>query len=226
MTKSKIILITRKLKNDSALKTWALSQGHTLVDIPFIRTTPVKGLKIPDTDWIFFSSPSAVSCYFEEYELKQKHIAALGKATANSLAALGYQVDFVGDDEKTPTEIGRDFFTQRTIYESIFFPLSNLSQRNVLTHRGNIHVVDLVTYDTLPIQHVLLEKPDVIIFTSPSNAVSYFSTNNPATSGALIAIGKTTAASLEKAGYEKITVSNSPREEDLIATLQSLPLLP
>lgn len=222
MTKSKIILITRKLKNDSALKTWALSQGHTLVDIPFIRTIPVKGLKIPDTDWIFFSSPSVVSCYFEEYELKQKHVAALGKATANSLAALGYQVDFVGDDEKTPTEIGRDFFTQRTINESIFFPLSNLSQRNVLTHRGNKKVIELVTYHTLPVQSTLNQKPDVIIFTSPSNVESYFSTNKSADSERLIAIGKTTAIALQKAGYIKISVSSTPREEDLINALQSL----
>ncbi|MBK7130051.1 MAG: uroporphyrinogen-III synthase [Crocinitomicaceae bacterium] len=222
MAKSRVILITRKLKNDSALKNWAHHQGYTLNDISFIKTIPVKGLKIPETDWIFFSSPSAVRCFFEEYTLKQKRIASLGKATASVLADYGYQADFIGDDEKTPSEIGKEFFDKRSGNESIFFPLSNLSQRNVLSHQGNRKVIELNTYHTLPIQYTLSEKPDVIIFTSPSNIESYCSTNELTLSDTLVAIGKTTAAALENLGFRKIIVSSTPREEDLIAALQSL----
>jgi hydroxymethylbilane synthase len=222
VTTEKSILITRELRPGSLIRQWANETKIQLTEMSFIETVSVTGLSIPETDWIFFSSPQSANLYFETYPLKAKKIAALSEGTADALLQLGHPTSFTGDSSKATKQIGTDFFNQVKSSELVLFPLSDISKKQVSAQKGNHTIIELITYKTALVPIKLQHEQQVILFTSPSNVDGFLLKNQLTEKTGILAIGETTASRLRELGFDKITVSESTNEKALVKALQAL----
>jgi len=147
-------------------------------------------------------------------------LAAMGSGTANVLASLNLNCDFVGSG--SPSEVSRDF-SKVLGDDKVLFPRAEASLRSIqkgLAHPDN--VFDLVVYSTREL--VLKEQPkvDVLVFTSPSNVRAYLSMFSPTVDQHCLAIGPSTQKELENKGVKKIVVAREPSEQALAEAVMSL----
>lgn len=224
MKKNKRILISKALPLNSILKEWCANHKFTLIDEPFITVSALPNIAIPKTDWIFFSSPSAVTCYFESYELKANKIGVYASGTERSLLTTPYKAHFVGIANRLPKEIGADFLEVLQPGETVFFPISNLSKKSIWSAVENARTCFFeVTYQTTPIKNRINSLLDAIIFTSPSNLTGFLRENKLSPMTTLIAIGETTAEAIYALNYtNEVFVSNEPTEAGLLAVLKAI----
>ena len=222
METKKAVLITRELREGSLIRQWAGENNLSLVEKSFIQTIAVTGLTIPETDWIFFSSPQSVELYFEQYDLRAKKVAALSEGTAHGVSEYDRPLNFIGDPAKTTKEIGADFFKQLHPDESVLFPLSDISKKNVSAQNTGHKVIELITYKTASIAEKINEDLAIVLFTSPSNVDGYLQKNKIAAGTRILAIGETTRDHLNTLGFSKITVSESTNEKQLVKALKTL----
>ncbi|MBK6526132.1 MAG: uroporphyrinogen-III synthase [Crocinitomicaceae bacterium] len=222
MNKGKSILVTRSLKADSLIRKWTGEKKIDLIEKSFIETVAITGLTIPETDWIFFSSPQSVNLYFAHYKLAANKVAALSNGTAAELSIRGIEVDFIGSDSKPTKEIGHDFFNQIKSTETVLFPLSDISKKNISSQVKTENVTELITYKTALVSDKLSDIPGIILFTSPSNVDGFLLSNRPELKTQILAIGETTAVRLRQLGMKDILVSESTNEKELVKTLRGL----
>jgi len=214
------ILITRHLKSDSKLRIWAKENQVDLIEQSFIEFESIKNLNIPQTDWIFFSSPTGVEMYIENYEIIAKKIAVFGEGTDIVLGQHGLKADYVGDSTKTSAVVGIDFFS-RINSERVLFPISQLSRKGVASQGGENKIIELITYHTNIVEKEISELIGTIIFTSPSNVDGYLLKNIISDNVNIIPFGETTAEHLSQfVDNDKIQTPRSPKEEDLIKLLE------
>lgn len=219
---SESIVVTRTLDANSAIRRWTAENGYQLIEKSFIQTVPVAGLSIPKTDWIFFSSPQGAKLYFELYPIKAAKIAALSDGTAEALIGMKQSVIFSGKGNSTTKETGIEFFKNVASGETVLFPLSDISKRNISTQKGSHQVIELITYKTELVSQKLDEIPALILFTSPSNVDGFLVENSIRENFKVLAIGETTAAHLKNSGFKNIHISESTREEVLLSKIQFL----
>ncbi|MBL7897626.1 MAG: uroporphyrinogen-III synthase [Crocinitomicaceae bacterium] len=219
MNGKKIILVTRFLRSGSEIRQWAEQNQYQLIEKPFIKTVAVTGLTIPAADWIFFSSPQGVQLYLENYPVKAKKIAALSEGTAIELETAGLKPQFTGSGSMNTREIGQQFFKICGKNETVLFPLSDISRKNVSAQKQTQQVIELVTYQTVLSSEKLNVTPAAILFSSPSNVDGFLKSNEVDPSSHIIAIGETTAGRLQECGIKKIIVSESTAENQLVKTL-------
>lgn len=222
MNPKPVILITRTLDEHSAISTWCSQNHFTLIQQAFIETKAISGLSIPSTDWVFFSSPQGVKLYFEQYSLLAKHIAALSNGTAKTLSELSLIPEFIGPSNKSPEEIGRNFFAQLDSNQSVLFPLSSISRKNVSSQKKGHPVIELVTYETSTNSVKIACIPDIILFTSPSNVDGFLTCNTLHRKTKILALGLTTALHLRAKGYSDLHIAESTHESQLVLTLKRL----
>lgn len=222
MEPDQYICVTRGLPRNSLFRKWCEARSFRLLDKAFICTEAVEGLTIPDTDWIFFSSPQSVHMYFSEYKLKAKKVAALSKGTWRALEKIGCHAEFVGDTGKNPEEIGTDFFRQIPASESVFFPLSSISRRTVSACSSNHQVYEMVVYRTSLSEFELGVVPALIIFTSPSNVDGFLLKNTLVPTSKIVAIGETTRSHLTDKGIDGVYVPDSTEEASWIKLAEAL----
>jgi uroporphyrinogen-III synthase len=222
VNKGKSILVTRLLKGDSLIRKWAAEKQIDLIEKSFIETVAVTGLVIPKTDWIFFSSPQSVKLFFTHYKLASKKVAALSNGTAAELSMHDIKADFIGSDSKTTKEIGHDFFKQISSTETVLFPLSDISKKNISAQNKSEKTIELITYKTQLVKEKLEEIPAIILFTSPSNVDGFLLQNTPELNTQILAIGATTGEHLRKLGFKDILISDSTNEKELVKALRGL----
>lgn len=222
MNKGKSILVTRSLRADSLIRKWTAEKNIELIEKSFIETVAITSLTIPKTDWIFFSSPQSVNLYFAHYKLAAKKVAALSNGTAVELSNNNVKADFIGSDSKTTKEISNDFFKQIKSAETVLFPLSDISKRNILAYVKTENVIEMTTYKTSLLNEKLTDIPGIILFTSPSNVDGFLLSNKPELKTQILAIGETTAARLRELGMKDILVSDSTNENELVKALRGL----
>lgn len=222
MPNKKTILITRELPSKSPYFTWAQQNNFGVIHRPFIKFNPIVNLDIPETDWIFFSSPKGVKFYLENYKLKAKKVAALSTGTADQLERRAIPQHFVGDNRKSPAEIGKEFLTQVESNATILFPLSDISKKNVSSQFTTHKIIELVTYETILDAKKIEVRLDIVVFTSPSNVCGFFAKNQIPDTTKVVAIGKTTEKELNDFGVEDVHVPASTDEKDIVRLLDSL----
>ncbi|MBI3134902.1 MAG: uroporphyrinogen-III synthase [Bacteroidetes bacterium] len=222
MENKKTILITRQLRDDSLIRKWTLENSVQLIEKSFIQTAAVNGLSIPETDWVFFSSPQGVRLYFEHYPLKAKKLGALSEGTAQALSEYGHTADFTGNSAASTKETGLAFFKQIRADQTVLFPLSDISKKNISSQKTTQKVVELITYKTELRTEKLSYTPTLVLFTSPSNADGFLIQNTMSPQTKILAIGETTAGHLHELGFTQITVSESTNERDLIKAITRL----
>lgn len=221
MSELKSILVSRNLKSDSDLRNWCVSKNIDLIEAPFIRIDPVLDVEIPQTDWIFFSSPNGLDIYFTNYPLLAKKIGVYGAGTESRLKLNGIQADFVGDTSKTPTEIGDEFFESLNPTDSVLFPLSQLSKKSIALMNKENRVIEKVVYTT-SIDGSEIPPVNVAILTSPSNIDGYLM-NNQVKNTRFIVLGTTSKNHFESLNLgAEVYVPESASEEAVILLLEQL----
>lgn len=193
---SKTLLITNSRKKHDRLNDWCQKNSFTLISQSFIQIQSIPDLTIPDTEWIFFSSPNSVNSFFENYALSAQKIAVYGKGTEEILNSFGYQADFIGPNTTDAKKIAEEL--EQIVNGRILFPISQRSRRSIIKHIKQCEVVPLITYHTQTVAKKLDRSPAVILFTSPSNIEGFLLANKIEKDQILVSMGDTTAAALNQ----------------------------
>jgi uroporphyrinogen-III synthase len=219
VAKIKQILITSEANGFPKLVKWCSDLEISLVCQPLIKIEPINNLVIPKTDWIFFNSPKGAKAYLENYPVFASKIGVLALGTAKMVKLFYPTIDFCGDSSHSIPEIGEDFKSQLGLDETVFFPISDRSKKSIVKHISSRRKFELVTYHTTLIPIKFSQDFDVLIFTSPSNFLSYGRLNELPPNQIYVAFGKTTQASM--AYLKKVEILKAPNENAVIEFLEN-----
>lgn len=195
------VLITRDLKQDSFFKNVLEGNGYKVQGISFIETKKVEIKNIPHTDWVFFASSNAVDHFFSQNpELKSKtKFGVIGKSTEQELKKYNKNAAFVGSVNDTKI-VGKKF-AKAAANETVLFPQAKGGLRTVQQQfEDSGKLTDLVVYETVKKENIKFPKAEVLVFTSPSNVVSFFEKGKISHDQKVIAIGKSTENKLKEFG--------------------------
>ncbi len=205
------------------LENWANERKAQLSCVSFIQTVPIKELKIPKTDWVFFNSPKGLMAYMNAYQIQAKKIGVYGKGTLKAAEKHQLKVDFIGDYNKEPFEIAKKFRSIVPSKEIVLFPISQRSKRSISSEFHPDFCLEMITYLTELTPVKFEQEFDIFIFTSPSNLEAYLIENKITASSTIIAFGKTTAQAVkQQLGDVILIILDSPTERALIKTLEKL----
>ncbi|MBN2329613.1 MAG: uroporphyrinogen-III synthase [Candidatus Omnitrophica bacterium] len=149
------IVITRSMEDFQAAAEAVRARGGIPIACPMIKLTQPENTEPLDRalqslahfDWIFFTSPHAVQFFFartgaldiDAGVLNKINMAAVGSATANSLASRGFQSDFTAETF-TGENLFHDFNKVHPVEKKRFLlPLSNIARKtltNLLREHG------------------------------------------------------------------------------------------
>lgn len=216
------IFISRELTPDSDFIRYLQSIDFEIIGTSLVTFQAIPFWDLPETDWIFFYSKQAVKFFFENARQRNFKIlaklAVFGKGTARALEAEMYAADFVGIG--TP-EANAAYFVTLAKNQKVLFPRaanSLLSIQKLLENK--IEMVDLIVYDNQPRTDFNLPTCDWLVFTSPLNAVAYFSKYDLQKGQQIIVIGNTTAAALQQLGISNVMIAEEPSEMALAQVIR------
>ncbi len=198
------VLITRDLKEDSFFKNVLEGNGYSVQGISFIETKVVAINTIPQTDWIFFASTSAIEKFFSQNpEIKAKtKFGVIGKSTEQELKKHNRNAAFVGSINDTKV-VGKKF-VKAVGEETVLFPQAKGGLRTIQQQFADTtKLFDLVVYETVKKENLVLPEVEIVVFTSPSNVDSYFKKGKISANQKVIAIGKSTEKALTEKGIVK-----------------------
>jgi len=216
------IFISRELQPDSMLlqrlgpRNWHID-ARTLLQLagmPFLVPT--------DQDWIFFSSKNGVAFFFKALRTQQWPVptvrwACIGSATAEALKREAITPDFVGTGDPDTTAV---LFKPMAQGQKILFAGASHARATLhLAVQQFAQTTLLPVYDNQPIPEPAASDAEVLIFTSPMNASSYFGKNPLQAHQQLIAIGQSTAQCLQEFGFTQIWIPENPSETALAQLL-------
>ena len=84
---------------------------------------------------------------------------------------------------------------------------------------GGVEVSEVIVYNTVVTPHLLEDKPDVVLFFSPSAVEGFFSVNQLKEDAVCLAIGGTTAEAITGHTTNKVIISEAPSPEMMLAAL-------
>ena len=192
------------------------ANGITVIGQSLIDCTAVSFDGIPAADWVFFYSKNGIRFFLEglgEMLSSKIRLATMGKGTAATLEANGYQAHFIGTGEPIATAIA---FNKIAAQQRVLFPRAEVSKKSVQQLLlPTIHQIDLVVYRNQAKKKVELPHCQYLAFTSPLNAQTYFGKKNYQKGQIIFSIGATTEKELNKMGFFKIIVAKNPSERAL-----------
>lgn len=215
------IFISRDLKPSSPLRLALETEGYEVIGESLLEFDYVPFNYFPECEWIFFYSPRCVDYFFESADprrYKHSRFAVLGPGTARAMIARDIVPDFIGNGRppETAEAFGDEAFEQR-----VLFPQAKNSRKSVeKLLEGQIDIIDIVVYSNSPRQDVKLPACDILIFTSPLNAETYFNQHSLDTKQKVIAIGETTAASLRNLSIYQFKTAQSPTVAGILAAMK------
>jgi uroporphyrinogen-III synthase len=162
----------------------------------------------------FFGSKRAVAFFLDSYKIPTgARICCIGKATGNALMEAGYQVDFIGEQASDPQEVAKKlgaFLGQ----QKLVVLRSNKSMRSIPKVFPPEQVEEICVYETVLEPKKLVDKPDFLVFTSPSNVESFLLENSIDPTQKIISWGKTTSKYLIERGFSpQVTLQDSNEQE-------------
>lgn len=210
------MFLTKHIGDDSLFKSQLIPQEIRIEGISLITFSANPITTIPEADWLFFTSKNAVRFYFEKgRKAGNKKVGCVGKGTFKTLAKYIDHIDFVGDQidiKAVASEFDKVLGKRKCV-----FPISNISKRTIqqhLTHQEN--AIDLVVYNTEERANFNCEKPDVVVFTSPSNVRAFTKKYGTELTAKIIAMGPSTAKELTDLGITNYSLPKSTGEIGLI----------
>ncbi len=153
---------------------------------------------LTEYNWLFFTSKKGVDFFFNSVKKlpDSLKIAAINIGTASYLATTyKYAVDFVGGGASI-TDIANQFGAIHP--GKVLFPQAKKSRRSIQKQLGNqIEATDLIVYDNQPLDHFERREEEMLIFTSPMNAQTYFSKYSLTAHQKVVSIGQSTSKALQ-----------------------------
>ena len=211
---SKRIFISRELEITSPLYRLPNHQisGESLLEFETLDIQVV-----PDCDWIFFYSQQGVKHFSKQVSADQIKVAAFGPKTAQACKDAGLLVRFVGTGKADQTALALDLVAGG---ERVLFIRAKNSMRSVQKLAQQVEIFDLPVYDNIPRSNFEIARADILVFTSPLNARTYFSKYAKLAEQEIIAIGPTTAETLIELGMHKVRIPDSASEEAIAELIQ------
>ncbi len=210
------VFITRSLTDDSYFKNTLTAQKYKVTGISLIKIECIKFADVPKTDWIFFSSSSAVTHFFEQQPnlSGSTKFGVIGKGTEMALKQFGHRADFIGKRADI-LETGISF-SNLAYGKTILFPKAVDSLRSIQKQLvENTKAIDLDVYETTLVSDVEIPDAEIIVFTSPSNVKAFMTANKIKNHQKVIAIGKSTGKKLEEYGIVNYKTPYSTDEASL-----------
>ncbi|GET29189.1 uroporphyrinogen-III synthase [Prolixibacter sp. SD074] len=242
----KVFISTRPKGTSEDMKRWFAAEGATLLELPMIEIQAVplsaKMEKILNDlsrfDWLVFTSPNGIHCFFEQLKTVQDNyllpekikIAAVGKKTAAKLAPYGHSARFINHGQ-TGDEFAEELYEEIAESEKVLLPVGNLARHRIEEKlSGKTKVERLEVYQTLMpevinsdiLRRIEADNYELIIFTSPSGIDNFIRlTEKQLTPSALrlACIGHTTAKAAEKHGTGPVVVASTSNSKGLMAAI-------
>ena len=246
------IIVTRTRRQGSDLSRKLERLGADVLEIPTIRIvprqlSPVQSHGLGDFsahyDWLIFTSPNAVACFFSHFagglrdirSLGRVKIAAVGPGTQNALGKFQLQVDLL-PDVSTSADLARKFSEIDVSKNRFCLPRGDLADAqlgNSLRDRGAI-VDEWTLYETRPETEditgararYLVEGAHWITFASSSSVENWHALQLQLAADVprpkAVSIGSVTSATLRNLGYEIAAESPTPTLDSLVDTICKL----
>lgn len=223
----KTIFISRDLTTKSVFLSGLKTAGFIIHGKSLLKFSAVAFNRIPRSDWIFFYSKNGVKFFFKGLKDLGRKIpdnvqwGAIGKGTAKALFAKTKQVDFTGSGNTLQTASD---FLKLAKNNTVLFPQAKNSKKTIQQILDqNIHSKELIVYNNVPKTTVSLpDHCDVLVFTSPMNAITYFKNRDLSSKQKVFAIGRTTAKTLVSIGIKDFLIAEEPSEEALVKAILNL----
>ncbi len=222
------ILITKEEGIYTSLQPLA-DEGAELIFFPAIKIVPAFSEKeiidlsteIRNYDYLIFTSQNAVSIFHDIAEkfgldLSKTKIAVTGRATADMCVEKGYYIHIIPKQFSAAGLLER-FKNIGVENKKILIPCSSIARdelhKGLIDLRASVKVIKI--YDTVQndadtladkIESIKEDKPDLFVFTSPSNYKNFIgimNIDNPAEyfgDSYICAIGTTTEEEIRKSG--------------------------
>lgn len=223
------VLVTRPRELVSGLSDMLRREGAEVLELPAIRTVPVKDMTRVDAaieslaaggyDWLVFTSPSGVGVFFERLiamkdlrALTGVKLAAIGQGTQRALLKYGLKADFLPSVYDGGT-LGRELRDACAPGSRILIPRAAIGNRELIEELAKgegVVIADVATYDTEYATSRVIDargeiergEVDFAVFTSAST-VRGFAAAVPDvdfTQVRAVCIGRQTAAEAQRRG--------------------------
>lgn len=223
------VLVTRPKDLVSTLANLLREKGAEVLELPAIRTVPVKDMTDVDAaierlskggyDWLVFTSPSGVSIFFDRLialhdlrALNGAKLAAIGQGTQKALLKYGLRADFLPSVYDGET-LGRELRSVCAPGSRVLIPRAAIGNHELIEEleKGeDFEITDVATYDTEYADSDVIDERgeiergdiDFAVFTSAST-VRGFAAAVPDVDYSrvnAVCIGKQTAAEARKRG--------------------------
>ncbi|MFI5172243.1 MAG: hydroxymethylbilane synthase [Chitinophagales bacterium] len=185
-----------KILKNSGFKTEACS---------FVKIERIHIEHLPASNWLFFTSKNGAIHFFSQISKLAPgiNIAAIGNETANTILSFGHKVDFIGEGGNL--SIAKSFHFLAAGQKILFPGALNRSAEIINLLERKCKVITLDVYKNAPF-HAKKINADILVFTSPLNVEGFLLGNKIDDWQTIIAIGSTTAAHLNKAGFKKVLI--------------------
>ena len=187
----------------------------------FINLIPAQRINLAPTELIFFSSKKAVLLFDAMYGMPTAKVAAIGQATALKAKEVFGKCDFSGQDNQ-PEQVA-NLFQEKHNPQSVLFPVSNKTKDTVFNLlNSSIKKEKFTLYSTTASHEVKEIQHEIIVFTSPSNFLSYTSKHKFLPHQKIVAFGKTTAKEMQQSGIENYFVCEKNTSISLLEKIYSI----
>lgn len=235
------VLVTRPRERVSTLANMLRDRGAEVLELPAIRTVPVKDMTPVDAaietlskggyHWLAFTSPSGVEIFFDRLialrdlrALGGTKLAAIGQGTQKALLKYGLRADFMPSVYDGET-LGRELRSACAPGSRILIPRAAIGNRELigeLEKGNNLAVTDIATYDTeYAASEVIDERGEIergeidfAVFTSASTVRGFAAAVSDVdfTRVNAVCIGKQTAAEAQRRGMRTWTAQKATLE--------------
>lgn len=167
-------------------------------------------------DWLFFSSKNGVKFFFDQVkELPTTtKIAAINQGTAQEILNLNYPVYFTGTGSSI-THIAEQFDSLAS--GKIVFPQAENSLQSIQKLlKNNTQSETLIVYKNQPKAKIEQRNEDVLVFTSPFNAQTYFEQHILQEKQTVVSIGNSTTKKLNELGISAVRTAYQPTPWSLV----------
>lgn len=216
----KSVFISRKVDENGAFTRLKNNTTITLIDEPLIEINPVRYSYTPQTKWIFFSSKNSITYFFAQNPILPANVnyGVVSIVSANYLLTFGKEANFIGQGNNM-LQIAKDF-KEALKNDTVLFPQAIDSLQSIQKQLSFTNTCyNLYVYKTSIKSDFTIPYTDILIFTSPSNVLSYFNKYKIDSRQLVIAMGDATKYKLTEYGITNVLLPNNFSEKGLYELL-------
>jgi len=216
----KSVFMSRKVEENGVFTRLKNNTNITLIDEPLIEINPVRYSYTPQTKWIFFSSKNSITYFFAQNPILPANVnyGVVSIVSANYLLTFGKEANFIGQGNNM-LQIAKDF-KEALKNDTVLFPQAIDSLQTIQKQLSFTNTCyNLYVYKTSIKSDFTIPYTDILIFTSPSNVLSYFNKYKIDSRQLVIAMGDATKYKLTEYGIFNVLVPNSFSENGLYELL-------